>query len=158
LKINQFVTLSLEMADQVCLGYLNDLSDDDWMRRPHPGCNHLNWQVGHLITSEHQMMQGISAMPPLPSNFADRYTKQTATSDRKQDFCTKSELLRAQKEQRAGTLAIVHRLVDADLDKPTGIDYAPSVGALLNLVPAHWLMHAGQWVVVRRELGHAPLF
>lgn len=158
MNIAQVLRLSLETADQVCLGYLQDLSDEDWMRRPHPACNHLNWQVGHLIHSEHEMMQGISAMPPLPTGFADRYRKETQTSSRAADFCRKVELLAAQKAQRAGTLAILDRITEADLDKPTGIDYAPSVGALLALIPAHWLMHAGQWVIVRRELGRPPLF
>jgi len=26
------------------------------------------------------------------------------------------------------------------------------------LHPQHWLMHAGQWAVVRRKLGKPPLF
>jgi hypothetical protein len=27
------------------------------------------------------------------------------------------------------------------------------MGALCNMMGSHWMMHAGQWVVVRRELG-----
>ncbi len=158
MNVEQLAKLSLETADQVCLGYLQDLSDDDLMRRPHSACNHLNWQVGHLIVAEHEMMNGVSAMPPLPAGFVARYKKETQSSNRRQDFCGKDELLQVQKDQRAGTLAVLSRLSEADLDKPTGIDYAPSVGAIVALIPAHWLMHAGQWVIVRRELGRPPLF
>jgi hypothetical protein len=32
--------------------YLSDLDDADLMRRPTAGCNHLAWQLGHLISSE----------------------------------------------------------------------------------------------------------
>ncbi len=43
--------LSINMADFVAMGYLADLTDEDFMRRPHPGCNHINWQVGHLVAA-----------------------------------------------------------------------------------------------------------
>ena len=29
---------------------------------------------------------------------------------------------------------------------------------MLALAGTHWLMHAGQWAVVRRQLGRPPLF
>jgi hypothetical protein len=158
MHVRQFVTVSLEMADLICLGYLRDLSDADLMLRPHSACNHLNWQVGHLIVSEHEMMQRVGPMPPLPDGFAAKYAKPMQTSDRPEDFCSKQELLDAQQAQRVGTLAVVERLSEDQLDLPSGVDYAPNVGALLALIPAHWLMHAGQWVVVRRELGRPLLF
>jgi hypothetical protein len=158
MNVRQLLTTSLEMADLICLGYLQDLADADLMRRPHAACNHLNWQVGHLIESEHELMQHVGPMPALPDSFAAQYSKERQSSNRPEEFCSKDELLDAQKIQRAGTLAIVDRLADDQLDLPTGVDYAPTVGALLALIPAHWLMHAGQWVVVRRELGRPLLF
>ena len=35
---------------------------------------------------------------------------------------------------------------------------APSVGAAFSMQGGHWLMHAGQWAVVRRQLGREPIF
>jgi hypothetical protein len=32
------------------------------------------------------------------------------------------------------------------------------VGALFSVEGSHWLMHAGQWAVIRRQLGRKPLF
>ena len=43
------IKLNLDTAKMICDGYLDDLSDEDMMKRPHPGCNHIKWQVGHLI-------------------------------------------------------------------------------------------------------------
>ena len=158
MNIQQLVAISLETADTICLSYLQDLADEDLMRRPHPSCNHLNWQVGHLIQSEHEMMSRIGPMPPLPAGFAERYRKETQSSNRGDDFCDKRQLLEAQQAQRTGTLALVAGLDPTDLDRASGVDYAPTLGALVALIPAHWLMHAGQWVIVRRELGRPPLF
>jgi hypothetical protein len=150
----------IQMGDTVAMGYLKDLSDADLMRRPHPGCNHLNWQIGHLLVSENYLInQAIpGGMPELPEGFADRYTPATAGSDDPAEFTTKEELLEIYRQQRAGTLAALERTTAEELDRATGIDYAPNVAALFSLQGTHWLMHAGQWVVVRRQLGHPPLF
>ena len=148
------IKLSIDMGDMVAMSYLNDLNDDDLMRRPHSGCNHLNWQIGHLITSEYQLNSKVfpDAVPALPNGFADKYKKETATSDVPSAFARKSELMEAYKQQRAATLALLNKQSDHDLDKPTGIHFVPTVGSLLSLHGSHWLMHAGQWVIVRRQL------
>jgi hypothetical protein len=154
------IRLSLDTGHMVALAYVQDLSDADLMRRACPGINHINWQLGHLIVAENHMVNQAcpGAMPPLPAGFAEKYTKETAASDNSAQFCSKDELVQAAGEQRAGTLAALATLADADLDRPTGIDYAPTVGALFSLQGGHFLMHAGQWAVVRRQLGRAPLF
>ncbi len=154
------IRCGLEMADYVSLAYLQDLSDRELMQRPHPGCNHINWQVGHLILAEHQLIEKVAPgkMPPLPSGFAARYAKETASSDDASQFLTKDELLVAQRTQRQGTLAALAACSEADLDRSTGVDYAPTVGAMFSMQGSHWLMHAGQWAVVRRQLGRPALF
>lgn len=149
------IKMSIEMGDKVAMSYLKDLNDEELMRRPHPGCNHLNWQIGHLITSEHQLNSKAfpGAMPALPGGFAERYTKETAGNDEPSAFARKAELMGAYQQQRDATLALLNKQSDQDLDKPTGIPFVPTVGALLSLQGSHWLMHAGQWVIVRRQLG-----
>ncbi len=37
-------------------------------------------------------------------------------------------------------------------------EYAPTVGVVLMLLATHFLMHAGQFVPIRRKLGKPPLF
>jgi hypothetical protein len=143
----------------ICGSYLDDLSDSDFMVRPHAQCNHINWQVGHLIVSEHQMMSHVPgrSMPALPKGMLEMYAKESHGCDDPSKFMSKDQLLTTAKEQRAGTLKILESLSDADLDQPTGISYAPTVGALLSMQGSHWMMHAGQWVIVRRQLGKPVL-
>jgi hypothetical protein len=150
----------IEMGNTVAMSYLSDLSDEELLRRPHPGCNHINWQWGHLIVSENGLVnQAVpGSMPPLPAGFAERYTPATAGSDDSSAFATKEELLAIMAEQRQATFAALEQTTADDLDRPTGIEYAPNVAAIFSLQGTHWLMHAGQWVVVRRQLGRAPLF
>lgn len=154
------IKLGLETGEFVAMGYLQDLTDKELMERPHPACNHINWQVGHLVAAEHEMISQIApgAMPPLPAGFKEKYTKEAASSDKPGDFARKDELLAVYKQQRAATLAALAKTAPADFDKPTGIEYAPTVASMYSLQGSHWLMHAGQWVIVRRKNGRPPLF
>ncbi len=146
---------SLGTAEMIAMAYLGDLSDQELMQRPHPDCNHLNWQIGHLISSEHALVDGLSkgSMPELPAGFAEKYSKESAASDDSSQFASKDELLQAYRTQRDGTLAVLAKQSDSDLDVATGVSYAPTVGDLLRMQAEHWLMHCGQWVIIRRNNG-----
>ena len=148
------IKMNLGTAEYVCMAYLNDLSDADLMQRPHTECNHLNWQVGHLILAEHEMIEKVApgSMPALPSGFAEKYSKEAATSSDPSKFCSKDVLFATAKEQRAATIAALEKTTDEQLDLPTGVDYAPTVAAMYSMQGGHWMMHCGQWVVVRRNL------
>lgn len=152
--------IGIDMGKFIGLAYVADLSDDDLMRRPCDGANHIKWQLGHLIVAEHGMINQVApgSMPALPTGFAERYTKETAGSNDPAAFDSKAELLRVFEEQRAATLAALAATSAADLDKETGVEYAQTVGAMYELQGSHWLMHAGQWAVIRRQLGRPPLF
>lgn len=157
------IRLSIDMGKMVSLSYLGDLSDKDWLHRPHPECNHITWQVGHLIAFERQIIEDVvpGSMPELPDGFAARYTKEAAASDDASVFHSKQELLELFESIRAATLSALEQLSDDDLDRASPEEmqaYAPTVGAAFSLQGGHWLMHAGQWAVIRRQLGHAPLF
>jgi hypothetical protein len=160
MKAKEAIKMAIEMGDMVSLPYLEDLNDSELMRRPCPGCNHINWQIGHLIASENHMLNQVlpGSLPPLPAGLAEKYSKDTASSDDASKFSKKDELLNIHKQQRAATLVALDKLTDDKLDAATGLDYAPTIGSVMTMQGSHWLMHAGQWVVVRRQLGRKPLF
>ncbi|RMF74814.1 MAG: DinB family protein [Planctomycetota bacterium] len=147
---------SIDLAHSITEAYLGDLTDADLMRRPHPKCNHIAWQLGHLIGSEHEMMTGIGAtMPELPAGFAEAHSKETAGSDDASKFATKDEYLSLMSKLHAATKAALDAADDADLDKEAPEPmrgYAPTVGDVFALIAAHELMHVGQFVPVRRAL------
>lgn len=149
---------TIKTADMVCGAYLGDLTDEEMMKRPHGECNHINWQVGHLIASDNQMANGCvpGMLADLPEGFVEKYNKETTSNDDASAFCTKAELMELYQSQREAIMAKLNELSDEDLDKPAPEEmqgYAPTVGAAMNMLGSHWMMHAGQWVIVRRELG-----
>ena len=147
---------TLQMSHDVLTTYLSDLSDAEIMIRPVPDANHIAWQMGHLVASEHEMLTGAGfPAPPLPDGFAAAHTKETSSGDHTRGFLKKAQYLEAMEAQRRATLAALDAADEADLAKaaPEAMrPYAPTIGAVFNTIGLHELMHAGQFVGVRRKL------
>lgn len=153
---------TVEFGYRVTQGYLADLSDADLLVRSVPGANHIAWQLGHLLASTHRILKALGHPGlPLPDGFEKAYTTETAASDAPADFATKAEYLAWMDQAKAATLAAIDATSDDALDQPTPEPMRariPTVGFALSLLGTHWLMHAGQFVPIRRKLGRKPLF
>ena len=138
--------------------YLSDLDDAELLHRPAPGCHAIAWQLGHLITSECRLLDSIcpDSAAKLPDGFAEKHSKDNADNDQAGDFCGKQEYLELFTRVHAASMAALEQLSEADLDAPAPEDMRPmfpTVGAIFILIATHAMMHAGQWVPVRRALG-----
>jgi hypothetical protein len=154
---------AFSLADLTVGMYLDGLDDNALLVRPVPGCNHIAWQIGHLIVADHNLTEGMfpGSMPALPAGFAEKFTKETSKLDSAGAFLPKATLLEEKARQRAAILALLAKLTPEDFDKPGPEmfrEMCPTVGSVFDLVAQHWMMHAGQWAVIRRKLGFAPLF
>ncbi len=154
---------TINAADMVCKSYVGDLSDDDLLHRPVDGINHINWQLGHLITAENMFGNEVKpdSMPALPDGFAEKYTKEAAVSDDASSFESKDTLLAVAGQQREGLLAVLDEISEEDLttEAPEKFrSFFPNAAAMILSADTHWMMHAGQWAVIRRSLGKPPLF
>ncbi len=147
---------SIDVANMVMDKYLSDLSDEAFFVKPVEGMNTIAWQVGHLISSERGMVEGVKpgSCPSLPEGFDAKHGKEGTKIDDPSQFSTKVEYLAAWKAQRAATRAALEATPEADLDTPAPEkirNFAPTVGHVFNLTGLHPLMHVGQFVAVRRE-------
>ena len=146
----------------VTRGYIDDLTDKELFVRSVPGSNHIAWQLGHLLASEQQMLTGLGhAAPALPAGFAEKHTKETATSDDPAKFFKKADYLALMDKMKAASLAAIDATPEKNLDQPgpeSMRDYAATNAAVLTLLGTHWLMHAGQFVPIRRKLGKPAMY
>ncbi len=154
---------TIATTDYVCNAYLNDLTDEDLLHRPVAGANHINWQLGHLIAAENMLGEMVKAgsMPSLPDGFAETYAKETATVDDAGQFESKANLMTAKEVQRAGLMSLLDQLPVDELANPSPESmrgFFPNSAALILAADSHWMMHAGQWAMVRRSLGKPALF
>jgi hypothetical protein len=118
---------------------LDGLSDAELLLRPVDGANHLAWQLGHFVASEHQLGEMITtgSMPPLPEGFADRYTKETAADDDPAHFLSRAEYMSLYSAQREGLLEQLDKfgLTRGIFSRPYG-----TVDSLSNLKPSNKLL------------------
>ncbi len=152
---------SLETARTILTTYIGDLSDAELLIRPNDQAHHIAWQLGHLINAEHDMMTSAGyEMPPLPEGLAESCTPEAAASCDPARFFTKEQYQAWLAVQRGATLAALSAASESDLDRaaPEAMrSYVPSVGGVFNMIGLHDLMHAGQFVPVRRKLGKPVL-
>jgi len=114
--------------------YVGDLDDADLMERPGPGCNTIAWQLGHLIASETFLVNLVcpGQGAALPEGFAEKHAKDKCDVDDPSQFPPER------------------------LDEPAPERFRsifPTVGAVFLLIANHPMMHAGQFVPVRRRKG-----
>jgi len=152
----------VEFGDTVIRAYIGDLSDADLLVRSVPGSNHIAWQLGHMIAGTAHMLGELGQKAPaLPEGFQAAHGKETASSDDPARFASKATYLGLMDEVKAASLAAIDATPESALDQPAPEamrEYAPTVAAALGVLGAHWLMHAGQFVPIRRKLGKSPLF
>lgn len=151
-----------EISTMVLKSYISDLEDAELMKRPSPECNHLAWQLGHLISSECDLLNMLQpgAAAELPAGFADKHSKDKCGSDDPAAFCTKQEYLDLMDKVQAATFAALEKVTDADLEAPAPENFRqmfPTAGQVYILIATHQMMHAGQFVPVRRALGKPVL-
>ena len=149
---------AMDLSHMVLTSYISDLSDADLLQRPAEGCNHLAWQLGHLLAAEVDLVNMVcpGKGAELPAGFAEAHAKENCASNDPQQFKTKQEYLELFQKVRAATVAALEGLSDAELDNPSPErmrQFVPKIGQFFTLIGTHPMMHAGQFVVVRRKLG-----
>jgi hypothetical protein len=163
MKTHDAIKVVLNSAQSVMRMTIEDLSDADLLVRAVPNANHYAWQLGHLIVSENQILNGIKqgSAPKLPDGFADCYTRNTAAKDDAASFHSKETYLKLYDEQRKAAIALLDQQSEEDLDKPSPEkmrNYAPTFGAAFILLGTHQFLHGGQVTPIRRKLNKPIVF
>jgi hypothetical protein len=156
-NVKDAIKATMDIGLVVINKYVGDLTDAELLTRP-TGCNHLAWQLGHFISAESQLINGVCPGKggALPEGFAERHSKETTGVDDPKKFNTKQEYVDLFASVRAATLKALEELPVEQLDAPAPERLKkmfPTVGSVFTLIGTHPMMHAGQFVVVRRMLG-----
>jgi hypothetical protein len=151
-----------EFSHMLVRNYVDDLSDADLLVRSVPGANHIAWQMGHMIAGTGHMLKALGhAAPDLPAGFDAAYTPETSMSDDAARFASKTEYLALANQMKEASLKAIDATPENSLDQPgpeSMREYAPTVASALLILGSHWMMHAGQFIPIRRKLGKKPLF
>ncbi len=149
---------TLNLSAFVLKSYVGDFTDAELLKRPGPGCNHLAWQLGHLIASECGLLNAIrpGSAPELPAGCAEQHGKNNTASDDPAQFLTNQQYLDLADKVHAATLAVLDAYPEPDFAKASPENFRkmfPTMGSIFILIATHPMMHAGQVVPIRRALG-----
>ena len=146
------------LSDMVLNSYVGDFRDSDLMTRPGIGCNHIAWQLGHLISSEADLIDKVKAgsAVALPDGFADKHSKEATANDDANDFCSQAEYVALYKQTRENSLSVISSLPEESFSAEGPEDmrqFCPTMADFCCLIASHPMMHVGQFVPVRRAHG-----
>ena len=156
----QAIAMTLNTSSMVLNAYISDLTDEELLERPGPGCNPIAWQLGHLIVAGCSLLNAVAegAAPELPEGFAEQHGKDAATGDAPANYCTKQQYIELADKVQAATKEALEKAPAESLDEATQGPMAerfPTKGSVWVLLAMHGMMHAGQFVPVRRRLDKA---
>lgn len=157
--MNSIATLkeTYQFSSMVLQAYVSDFTDEELMQSPGPGCNSVAWQLGHLLSSGYALLQMVApdTASNLPEGFDAKHAKENAASTNRADFLSTQEYLKLFADLQAATFQVFDKLTDSDLDAPSPERMRgrfPTLGSVCILIATHSMMHAGQFVPIRRAL------
>lgn len=163
MKATDVIRIALGHSTTILERYLKGLDDADLLVRPIKGMNCIAWQLGHLLSTERQLVEAVKpgSCPALPAGFDEIHGKDADKPGESSRYLTKSEYETLWTQQREATKAVLDGLSDSDLDKPAPDslkNFLPTVGAMMLLTGTHATLHLGQFVAVRRQLDKPVAF
>jgi hypothetical protein len=153
-------------ARNYTIGLLDQTPVADWFRMPPGGVSHVGWQVGHIAHSEYRMaLLRIRGQQPqdeslFSQDFLRLFGANSVPNADPAKYPTPAEVRAVLDRVHAQVLRELPGLADAELDQPVSHPHAFAKTKLLALLwcAHHEMLHAGQIGLLRRLLGHAPLW
>jgi hypothetical protein len=137
----------------------------EWFTIPPGGVSHVTWQVGHIAMAEYRLCLG--RLRPrttddeslMPESFIKLFVPGT-TPGPESDYPPADELLATYDRVHDRIMEELPGYPDADLDLPPLFPHALFTTriAALRYAPLHEMIHCGQIAMIRRTLGHKPIW
>jgi len=138
----------------------------DWFRIPPGGVSHIAWQVGHLAMAQYRMAldrirgERTDDERLISPHFLDTFKRDSVLDPDARRYPAPSELRKVFDQVHAQVLVEVPRLRDEELDEPPLKPHSLATTKLWCLLwcSQHEMIHGGQIGLLRRQLGHPPLW
>ncbi len=155
---------SLNFADGAMLRIVEDMKHHALQQPTSRGGNHPLWVVGHIAFVEGALYQVITGEANPLQDWESRFGQGSTPSTNAADYPSFEDVLKAYREHRTRTLALLEWQDDATLEKPPAFippgmeDMLKTVAEAFMVLPLHQMSHYGQIADARRAAGKPPLF
>ena len=138
----------------------------EWFRQPPGGVSHVAWQVGHLAFAQYRMaLERIRGPRPQDSDlisaeFLRLFGRDSVPDPDPAKYPTPAEIRAVFDRVHEQALRELQGLDESELDRPVLKPHPLVKTKLWALLwcAQHEAVHAGQIGLLRRQLGHAPLW
>jgi uncharacterized damage-inducible protein DinB len=157
----------IKRARKYTLRLLENTNPEEWYEQPTEGVTHIAWQAGHLAMAEYRLaLERIRGKRDedkdiIPDDFVARFRRESEPVPDPSLYPTPARILVVMERVHQEALRELKTLSDDALDStplaPAHPLFDTKLGALLWCAQ-HEMLHAGQIGLLRRLLGHAPLW
>jgi len=138
----------------------------DWFRMPPGSVSHIAWQVGHLAFAQYGLTLGrIRGKRPeddelISPAFLERFRRESVPVGDQHSYPLADEIRRVFDEVHRQAQAEIAALDDSVLDEPVASPHPrfTTKGGAVVWCAEHELLHAGQIGLLRRSVGHRPIW
>jgi hypothetical protein len=161
LAIDQIV-----FARNYTLWLLDQTPVADWFRQPPAGVSHVAWQVGHLAFAQYRLaIWRIRGQRPedeglMSQEFVRLFGANSVPDADPTKYPAAADIRAVFDRMHQQVLRELPGLSDAQLDEPVPHPHRYAKTKMLALLwcAQHEMVHAGQIGLLRRQLGHPPLW
>ena len=157
---------NIAFARAYTLRLLDRVPPADWFRMPPGGVTHVAWQVGHLAMAQFRLvMERVRGPRPddadlMPPDFLRLFLRDSVANPDPSAYPPADAIRVVFDRVHARVLADLPLIRDADLDGPV---LPPHALCRTKIECLHWCshheaVHAGQIGLLRRLLGHPPVW
>lgn len=162
----QTAQTNIVFARTYTLRLLEHVPATDWFRMPAGGVTHVAWQVGHLAMAQFRLVMERVRGPRsddaylMPPDFLRRFLRDTVANPDPASYPSPEEIRAVFDRVHTRVLVDLPVVPDADLDGPVLTAHALCRTKIecLNWCSHHEMVHAGQIGLLRRLLGHPPVW
>lgn len=155
----------IEFARSYSLRLIDNTPETDWFAMP-GGVSHVGWQVGHLAMAEYRLcLERTRGVRPedeavMPAAFLALFVRDTVPDPDASVYPSPGELRNALDRVHRQVLAELPALAEMGLSAPPMVSHsiARTKQELFWWCGRHEMLHAGQIGLLRRQLGHKPLW
>jgi hypothetical protein len=138
----------------------------EWFRQPAGGVSHIAWQVGHLAMAQYRLvLERVRGPRPgdeglIAPEFLRAFGRESVPEPAPERYPAPGQIRAVFDRVHEQVLRDLRALADQDLDAPPLMPHrlCGTKRAVLFWCAQHEMLHAGQIGLLRRLLGHPPLW
>lgn len=156
----------MAFARRYTVGLLETIPADLWFRMPVPGTTHVAWQVGHLAMAQYRLcLERWRGVRPedadlIPPEFLSLFLRDSVPDADASKYPSPADVRGVFDRVYDSTARAVAAYDEAEFDLPMHTPHriCTTRGECLFWAAAHEMLHAGQIGLLRRLLGHPPVW